>query len=70
MTPFERRMWRWAWSVRSRLDLKRAMPGERRPSAQPGTDRDGSALRWAPYSSAYSEPGTSDDSPTSSVVSR
>ena len=24
MSPYERRMWFWAWSVRSRLDSKRA----------------------------------------------
>jgi len=41
MSPYERRMWLWAWSVRSRLDSKRAdldrmLRAAMRHDAQPG----------------------------------
>ena len=41
MSPYERRMWFWAWSVRSRLDSKRAnldrmVGATKRHDAQPG----------------------------------
>ena len=41
MSPYERRMWFWAWSVRCRLDSKRADLGgmlmtTKRYDAQPG----------------------------------
>ena len=60
MTVFERRMWHWAWSARSRLDLKRGIPGESQPGRPAQLDRAGRGSRWAPsYSSALrSAPGT------------
>ena len=41
MSPYERRMWLWAWSVRCRLDSKRAdrermLGAPKRYDAQPG----------------------------------
>ena len=61
MTLFERRMWHWAWSARSRLDLKRGIPGEPRPDQPAQRDPAGRGSRWAPSSSAAlrSAPGSS-----------
>ena len=61
MTVFERRMWHWAWSARSRLDLKRAIPGEPLPGQPARRDLAGRGLRWAPSSSSVlpSAPGSS-----------
>ena len=43
MSPYERRMWLWAWNVRSRLnskraDLERMLGAQKRYDAPPGAE--------------------------------